>query len=141
MENLNYYAVTTICGHVGRKNYIVITFPVQCESKKEAAKIARYFPRVKHDRKDAIKSVEEITYEEYESLLEKNRNDSYLKCKNKQEQRIYCKDLDSRIYKHDTDDIDYKELRFIRKSRVMKKLDFLRKQELSTLKHYKQRLV
>ena len=80
------YEVLCKCGHVGRKNYIPIAFPVCANSKKEAAKIARDIPRVKHHHKDAILDVKEITYEEYEILLEHNRNDEYLLCHNIQQQ-------------------------------------------------------
>ena len=121
MANLKYYAVKAICGHVGRKNYIVITFPVHCESKKEAAKIVRFFPRVKHDRKDAILKVEAIDEATYDLLVELNRQDSYLKCTSKQEQRLYCPNLGNRLYQHDSDDVDYKELRNTRKEYLVKK--------------------
>ena len=42
------FAVICKCGHVGRNNYILITFPVIANSKKEAARIARSIPRCKH---------------------------------------------------------------------------------------------
>lgn len=80
------YEVLCKCGHVGRQHYIPIAFPIIAISKKEAAEIARKLPRVKHHHKDVILEVNEITYEEYEILLEKNRNDEYLQCHNIQEQ-------------------------------------------------------
>ena len=91
------YEVKCKCGHVGRKNYIVIAFPIIANNGKEAASIARYIPRVKHDHKDAIISVREINDDEYESLIENNQNDKYLQCNNKQEQNLL--DLSSRINK------------------------------------------
>ena len=48
-----FYRVKAKCGHVGRNNYIVKNFYVVASSGKEAAHKVRYFPRVKHDRKDA----------------------------------------------------------------------------------------
>ena len=82
-----YYEVKTKCGHVGKQNYIIIDFPIKAETASEAAKIARNIPRVKHNYKDAILSVCKLTYEEYKDLVNKNSNDPYLKCKNKQEQK------------------------------------------------------
>ena len=105
MNEINYYAVEAKCGHVGRKNCIVITFPIVAESKKEAARITRQLPRVKHDHKDAIISVREITKDEYLLIKESNSSDLYLQCKSKQEQRMFCVDLDERIIK----DTCYKE--------------------------------
>ena len=93
------YEVKCKCGHVGRKNYIVIAFPVIAESGKEAAKKARYFPRVKHDHKDAIINVRKINDEEYEKLVSINNNDLYLKCTNRQEQNSI--NLTDRIFKEE----------------------------------------
>ena len=81
-----FFRVTCKCGHVGRQFFIRIDFPVAAFSRKEAAKIARSIPRVKHDRKDAILNCIEIDHEEYLILQMINRNDPYLQCKNKQEQ-------------------------------------------------------
>ena len=81
-----FYKVTCKCGHVGKKWFIRISFPVNAESGKEAAQIARSIPRVKHDNKDAILGCVEIDYEEYLLLQVINSNDPYLKCSNKQEQ-------------------------------------------------------
>lgn len=83
----NYYEVIAKCGHVGKKNYIPIKFPVFCENGKMAARIVRNYPRVKHNHKDAILSVKKIDLETYLQLNEINNNDPYLKCKSKYEQR------------------------------------------------------
>ena len=81
-----FYRVTCKCGHVGRQFFIRIDFPVNADSGKEAAEIARNIPRVKHDHKDAILNCVEIDFEEYQIIQKINRNDPYLKCKNPQEQ-------------------------------------------------------
>ena len=78
MENKKYFAVTTKCGHVGRKYYLPVTFPVVAESGKEAARLGRDIPRVKHTHKDAILDVREISYEEY--LILENENDNNDNC-------------------------------------------------------------
>ena len=83
---LKFFRVTCKCGHVGRQFFIRIDFPVNADSGKEAAEIARLIPRVKHDHKDAILNCVEIDYEEYLILQKINANDPYLKCKNPQEQ-------------------------------------------------------
>ena len=67
-----YYAVTTKCGHVRRNKYVEVTFAIAAESGKEAAKIGRYMPRVKHDLPMAITNVVRISYEEYLELKENN---------------------------------------------------------------------
>ena len=81
-----FFRVTCKCGHVGRQFFVRVDFPVNADSGKEAAEIARFIPRVKHDHKDAILNCVEIDYEEYAILQKINDNDPYLKCKNPQEQ-------------------------------------------------------
>jgi hypothetical protein len=58
-----HFIVTAKCGHVRRANFIAIDFPVVASNGKEAAAIARQLPRVKHDHKDAILGVREVSYE------------------------------------------------------------------------------
>lgn len=91
-----YYKVEAKCGHVGKDNYILIAFPIKAENAREAAKITRNIPRVKHDWKDAIVSVSEVNYQEYKLLQLNNNDDQYLKCKNIQEQKSIV-NLDERI--------------------------------------------
>ena len=55
------YEVICKCGHVGKQHYIEISFPIIAENGREAAKKARYLPRVKHHHKDAIINVRKIT--------------------------------------------------------------------------------
>lgn len=97
---MNKYEVKCKCGHVGRKNYIIINFPIIAESAKEAAYKARKMPRVKHNHKDAILSVKKITNEDYFKLIIANMEDDYLHCSCKQEQNLI--DLEDRIYKEES---------------------------------------
>jgi len=83
------YQVSAKCGHVGRSNYVIKDFPVRAQDGREAAKLVRNFPRVKHHQKDAILDVVEISAEEFEGLRERNSNDPYFQCTNVQEQRMY----------------------------------------------------
>ncbi len=80
------YAVECKCGHVGRHRYMPKTFGVIAETKKEAAKIARQIPRVKHDHKDAILNVTQISKEEFDEINELNKKDPYLRVNSKHEQ-------------------------------------------------------
>ena len=86
-DTKNYYEVIAKCGHVGRKKYIPIKFAVIAENGKEAAKIVRKIPRVKHNHKDAILYVKKICYEEYQEIIETNNKDPYLKCNSRHEQK------------------------------------------------------
>lgn len=81
-----YYKVGVKCGHVGRHKYITKIFAIMAESGKEAAYIARWMPRVKHNDKYAILFCKEIEEKEFNNLQEVNRNDPYLNCKSHQEQ-------------------------------------------------------
>ena len=83
-----YYKVTCKCGHVGRTHFIRIDFPIITNSASRAASIAKRFPRVKHDAKDAIIDVKEIDKDEYYSLYRKNSLDPYLQCRCIQEQNL-----------------------------------------------------
>lgn len=84
-----FYAVVAKCGHVGRHFYAEKTFAVQAENGREAAKIVRTFPRVKHHHKDAIISVEKISQERYDEITRQNFADPYFRCKCVQDQRSY----------------------------------------------------
>ena len=124
---IKYFAVEAKCGHVGRKNCIIITFPIIAENRKEAARITRNIPRVKHDHKDAILSVRQISEDEYLSLRDINSSDDYLRCESKQEQRIYCKDLDSRVI----EDTYFKEVDY--KTNRQERINYKNKKYLSFL--------
>ena len=102
----NTYAVTVKLGHVGKNKYIVKVLPIIANNAKEAAKIARVTPRVKHHAKDAILDVNKIEETMYIELEENYNNDPYFSCKNIQEQRNRCKDIEKDIYNMEDEDID-----------------------------------
>lgn len=85
---MNYYRVVAKCGHVGRGHYIIKEFFEKAADGKEAARKVRFAPRVKHDWKDAIISVELITRDEYIQGRELQNNDLYFKVTNSTEQRV-----------------------------------------------------
>ena len=83
---MKYFVVSAKCGHVGRNNYIIKKFYVKAKNGEDAAAIVRNKPRVKHTRKDAIKSVEIIDEEQYLQGLKDMREDKYFKVTSKQQQ-------------------------------------------------------
>ena len=91
---MNCYEVKAKCGHVGKSRYLIVAFPIKADNGRDAAQIVRKMGRVKHDHKDAIRSVRKITQEEYDDLVMKNNNDPYLQARNKQEQNETCTALD-----------------------------------------------
>ena len=91
---MRYYRVEALCGHVGKGRCIRKEFGVAASNGKEAARICRTIPRVKHDFKEATLSVKEVSYIEFLALICQNRHDPYLAAKNIQEQRNSCLDLE-----------------------------------------------
>ena len=73
-----YFKVEAKCGHVGHGKCIWITFATAADNGKEAARKVRDFKRVKHDHKDAIGSVKEISFEEFIAIKAANDADPYL---------------------------------------------------------------
>lgn len=82
MDFSKYYKVVCRCGHVGRKKYVPIAFAIRAMSKGMAMEIAINKSRVKHHSLNDVISVIEIDYDEYKELVEINRNDPYLQCRN-----------------------------------------------------------
>ena len=101
-----FFKVQAKCGHVGRNNYIEKDFYVKASSGKEAAQIVRYFPRVKHHRKDAIVNVMHISKAEYKRGIEITKEDMYFKVTNSSEQRLLGavdpKDIRQEVRRKDT---------------------------------------
>lgn len=87
------------CGHVGKSHYVIISFPLMAQSKKDAARIARGMPRVKHDYQDAILNVFKIDKKRYFELIEINNHDPYLHCTCIQDQNAI--DLTGRLMNED----------------------------------------
>lgn len=105
-----YYRVLVKCGHVRRTKYILKYIYIKANDGKEAAKIARKTPRVKHDHKDAIREVKEIEFDEYLNGLKKMDKDMYFKIHNSSDQRIYNFTNEVKIYSEDKI-INYKKNR------------------------------
>lgn len=112
-----FYKVKAKCGHVGKNHYIEKNFYVVAASGKEAAHKVRYMPRVKHDRKDAILSVEQITQDEFDVGIKINRADNYFKATNSSEQRLL----------NAVDPIDIRREHQRVKNRKTRNVDYIRK--------------
>lgn len=89
---MRYYEVKAKCGHVGRNFYVLKTFAVRAADGREAAKIAREIPRVKHHHKDAIREVNEVDAARYHEIIDTNHEDPYFLCHSRQEQRSYTEE-------------------------------------------------
>jgi len=116
----NYYCVTAKCGHVGRKNYIPIAFAVMSTSAKDASRAVRQYPRVKHHHRQAILSCKQISYNTYQKLLQINRSDPYLMCKNHQDQTKIVDIHERIIVEREHDEEDYEFVIGIRKYKARK---------------------
>jgi len=102
--NKKYYAVKCKCGHVGRHNYILITYGIIAESAKEAAFIARWLPRCKHHHKDCIREVTEITIDEYIQIRLINNLDPYLNCSSRKQQKTH--DVSGRVFPEEEKELE-----------------------------------
>lgn len=84
------FEVCAKCGHVGRNYYVDKIFVVRASNGKEAARVVRNFPRVKHHHKDAIRYVIRIDEARYWEIRNMNDKDPYFTCHSIQEQRMNC---------------------------------------------------
>ena len=82
-----FFEVEAKCGHVGMNKYVLKNFYIKTDSAKKAAYIIRNVPRVKHDHKDAIRNVREITYEEYVEGSKRMEADDYFRIHNSSDQK------------------------------------------------------
>ena len=90
---MKYFKVIAKCGHVGRNNYILKAFYVECIDGEEAASIVKISPRVKHNHKDVIREVDEIAREDYFEGRKNMSRDPYFIVHNKQTQKLLCPDI------------------------------------------------
>lgn len=107
---MNFFKVRAKCGHVGRNHYILKWFYVRTIDGKDAAKIVRNTPRVKHHHKDAIREVIEIQFEEFSRGIRAMNEDMYFKVHNSTDQRLLNVFYKEKIY-NEMKDIKYKKKR------------------------------
>lgn len=98
ITQLKYFKVVAKCGHVGKGMYFKGQFYVAADSASLAASKTRKFPRVKHDYKDAIISVTEISYKDYLDGQNYEYNRPYYNCQSKQEQALYWDEISQDVY-------------------------------------------
>lgn len=98
---MGYFKVIAKCGHVRRNNYVLKAFYIEASSKKEAARIIRYTPRVKHNHKDAIREVIAISLEDYCQGKKVMSEDPYFNVHSRQEQELLCPDLHEFTYREE----------------------------------------
>lgn len=93
----NCYEVRCKGGHVGKDFYYPMFLYIEAESGKEAAWIARYTPRVKHDHKDCVLGVQKISHEELLDGRRRNHEDGYYRSHSKQDFLSRCPDYQERL--------------------------------------------
>lgn len=87
---MKYFRVEAKCGHVGRNKFILKNFFLKSENKKSAAQTVINYPRVKHNHKDVIREVEDISEVMYIEGVIKTKKDMYFKVTNSTDQKRYC---------------------------------------------------
>ncbi len=98
---MGYFKVIAKCGHVGRNGYVLKAFYIEASSKKEAARIIRYTPRVKHNHKDAIREVIALSLDDYCQGKKVMSEDPYFSVHSRQEQALLCPDIYEFTYKEE----------------------------------------
>lgn len=86
---MKYYKVIAKCGHVGKSRYYAGAFYEAADDGKEAARIVRTRPRVKHDHKDAILELAEISRADYDRGMLETRANPYFHATNAYEQYLH----------------------------------------------------
>lgn len=85
----NYFKVVAKCGHVGRNYYYEGAFFVRAKSASNASVLVKKMPRVKHDHKDAIISVEIVDLQQYNEGVQAQLRNPYFNCISAQQQSLY----------------------------------------------------
>lgn len=103
---MKYFKVTVKFGHVGKNKYYKGNLFLCAENGREAAKKARTCPRVKHDHKDAIIAVEEISKNDFTIGRLKNSEKCYFSCYNIQQQRECFYEIEDDIYREERTEME-----------------------------------
>ncbi len=113
---MKYYEIKAKCGHVGKNNYYVGTLYLYGENGREAAAYARHHPRVKHDHKDAIICVKEISYEAYLQGKADVKKSVYWTSHCIQQQRMNCPDLLGQVLQEEDEQKQYRKNHSLKKN-------------------------
>ena len=113
---MKYYEIKAKCGHVGKNNYYVGTLYLYGENGRVDAAYARRHPRVKHDHKDAILCVKEISHDEYLKGKAETRKSVYWTSTCIQQQRMNCPELANQIIQEESQKKQYRKNHSLRKN-------------------------
>lgn len=86
---MRYFKVIAKCGHVGKSRYYAGAFFEAADNGKEAARIVRNRARVKHNQKDAILELYEISHADYTQGRRVKRNNPYFNSNNSYERCLH----------------------------------------------------
>lgn len=86
---MKYYKVIAKCGHVGMSRYYAGAFYIAADTGKEAAKIVRNRPRVKHEQKDAILELTQISHDDYTQGKLETRSNPYFHATSRYERCLH----------------------------------------------------
>jgi hypothetical protein len=115
-----YYRVVAKCGHVGRGMYYEGSFYVCSASGRDAARLVRNMPRVKHNHKDAILYVECIDRDVYQQGLLDQQSNPYWNCTSPQDQEL-CWDYIKPYLRVETEEqLEFREYRYAKHLRYLK---------------------
>ncbi|AEF80180.1 hypothetical protein [Leadbettera azotonutricia] len=80
-DNANhYFLVCCKCGHVGKRRFIPLVFPIRARDRLEADARGRAHPGVKHDNRTAVLWIKAATVEEYRQARIELYKDVYWQC-------------------------------------------------------------
>ena len=113
---MKYYEIKAKCGHVGKNNYYVGTLYLYGENGRDAAASARRHSRVKHDHKDAILSVKEISYDAYLKGKADSKKSVYWTSTCIQQQRMNCPELVNQVLQEENKKNLYRKNHSLRKN-------------------------
>ena len=108
---MKHFKVVAKGGHVGKSFYYKAVYFVSAKDGREAASKVRKFPRVKHDHKDAILSVEAVSYAEYKKGCLEEYSKPWHCCSNVQEQAAFWDEISEDVFEDEKTDRKYKHKR------------------------------
>ncbi len=96
---MKYFLVKAKCGHVGRGKYIEVDFPICAETMHDASQSCLQRPKVKRHLKNAISSVREVSFDDYQEERQAFNVNSYVRAHTKKETRVWLDEVQSLDYR------------------------------------------
>jgi len=84
-------------GHVGNNKYLLREIGTCARNKEEAYELMKNMPRCKTHLDDAVVKIKETDKSEYNKLQQQYRHDPFFKCRNQNEIKEFCPDIDKEI--------------------------------------------